>query len=179
MSCRLSLFGPPALLDHEGRPVPVPVKTFALAAYLILAGGNAPVSRTALRQFFWGGADAKTAAANLRKFLLRVRLRQREYGVELIQEERNHVRLARTAETDLGWFLKTVGGGGSADLASLCDVYRGDLVEGLVLEETEAREWLQVQRTKLRDVFTSAVASRLEAAAPDADKCCSALRHAG
>ncbi len=40
----------------------------------------------------------------------------------------------------------------------------------MVLEETEAREWLQVQRTKLRDVFISAVASRLEAAAPDADR---------
>ena len=74
MSCRLSLFGPPTLLDEQGRLIPVPAKTFALVAYiLLLASGGAPASRASLRQFLWENSDAKTAATNLRKFLLRIR----------------------------------------------------------------------------------------------------------
>ena len=89
MSCRLSLFGLAALLDdRKGKPVPVPAKTFALVAFLILSGGRAPASASAIRQFLWPNADAKTAATNLRKFLLRMRQRQERFGFELIRCER-------------------------------------------------------------------------------------------
>jgi tetratricopeptide (TPR) repeat protein len=52
----------------------------------------------------------------------------------------------------------------------LCDLYHGDLLEGFVWEEPEAREWLEVQRAKLRDAFVSAVSTWIEAAGPTTDK---------
>ncbi len=173
MSCRLSLFGPPALLNHEGGPVPVPQKTFALAAYLLLAGGGAPVTRASLRRFLWPGADSKTAAANLRKFLLRVRERQERFGFELIRCENNHVMLTASATVDLAAFLKAVASPKTADLVWLCDTYRGDLLSGMEWEEweeTESAEWLGAQRTRLRDAFAGVIASRIEPIEPSADR---------
>ncbi len=170
MSCRLSLFGPPALLNEAGRPIPVPAKTFALVAYIILSGGGAPVSRGSLRRFLWPNSDAKTAAANLRKFLLRVRERQELYGFELIRCEHNHVELAASAVIDLAQFLKTISGPDTADLVSLCEIFRGDLLEGMEWEEAESNEWMALQRTKLCDLFVGVVASRLEPIEPTADR---------
>src|SRR5882672_8916904 len=79
MACRLTLFGPPRLLDDQGMLIPVPAKTFALIAYLLLANGGGPAGRGSLRQFLWENSDAKTAATNLRKFLLRIRQRQEAF----------------------------------------------------------------------------------------------------
>ncbi len=162
MSCRLSLFGLATLLDRKGRPVPVPAKTFALAAFLILSGGREPAKRSAIRQFLWPNADPKTAAANLRKFLARVRERQERYGFELIRCERGHVEVVESACIDLDRFLKIVAARAAGDLLALCEIYRGDLLEGLGGEEIESGDWIEVQRTKLRDSFISTVAGLLE-----------------
>ena len=169
MPCNLSLLGPPRLLDDRGDPIVVPSKTFALAAYLLLAGGGAPTSRVSIRQFLWGNSDTKTAAANLRKFLLRIRDRQREYGFELIHEERNHVRISSTARIDLAEFLAATASPAPVDLSYFSDLYGGELLEGLHLEEAETREWLQVQRSKLRDVFVGTVSSRLDSPTSEDD----------
>jgi len=169
MSCRLTLFGPPRLLDDQGRLVPVPSKTFALVAYLLLTGGGGPSGRGNLRHFLWENADPKTAATNLRKFLQRLRERQERFGVELIDSERSHVSLAPSASIDLADFLRIVSGRAPNELVALCRIYRGDLLDGLESEESESREWLQVQRTKLREAFVAAVASRLEGKDRDAD----------
>ncbi len=165
MSCRLSLFGPPTLLDRRGRPIPVPAKMFALAVFLILSSGGGPAKRTSIRQFLWPSADAKTAAANLRKFLARVRERQEEFGFELIHCERNHVELSPSADIDLDFFLKTVAARCADDLLAICDIYRGDLLEGMAWQELELSEWIEVQRTKLRDTFVGVVSHQLESRA--------------
>jgi DNA-binding SARP family transcriptional activator/TolB-like protein/Tfp pilus assembly protein PilF len=170
MACRLKLLGPPQLLDDQGRLIPIPVKAFALVAYILLTSGGAPVSRASLRQFLWENPDTKTAATNLRKFLLRIRQRQKQFGFELVREERDHVRVALSVEIDLARFLQIGTIQSPADLAALCDVYRGELLEGLELEEADSREWLEVQRTKLRDAFVSAVSNWMEAADPNTDK---------
>ncbi len=162
MSCRLSLFGPPTLLDRRGRPVPAPAKTFALAVFLILSSSRAPAKRVSIRQFLWPSADPKTAAANLRKFLARVLERQQRFGFELIRCERGHVALAASAEIDLDLFLKTIAARNPEDLLALCEIYRGDLLEGMAWQELESSEWMEVQRTKLRDTFVGAVSRQLE-----------------
>jgi len=168
MSCRLTLFGPPRLLNDEGRLVPIPAKTFALVAYLLLNGGG-PLGRGRLRQFLWENADTKTAAANLRKFLQRLRERQERFGFGLINSERSHVSLAPLANIDLANFLRIVSTQAPNELLSLCRIYRGDLLEGLESEDSDSREWLQVQRTKLREMFVTTVAMRLEGKDRDAD----------
>ena len=150
--------------------MPVPAKTFALAAFLILSGGHAPAKRASIRQFLWPSADAKTAAANLRKFLARVLERQERFGFELIHCERGHVELVESARIDLARFLNTVTAREPADLLELCELYRGDLLEGLGGEESESSEWMELQRTRLRDAFIGAVTSGLEPADRDTDR---------
>lgn len=161
MLCRLSLFGLATLLDGKGRPVPVPAKTFALTAFLILSGDRKPATRSAIRQFLWPSADQKTAAANLRKFLARVRERQERFGIELIRCERGYVELVESARIDLDRFLKIVTTSEPADILTVCEIYRGDLLEGMGGEDVELGEWMEVQRTKLRDAFASTIARLL------------------
>lgn len=170
MVCRLALFGPPRLLDENGGLIPVPAKTYALVAYLVLGGRGGPVARASLRQFLWETSDSKAAATNLRKFLSRILERQEKYGFEIVRSRRDHVELAASSVSiDLVEFLRLVSERSPADLAALCDLYCGDLLEGLEWEDTEPREWLQVQRETLRDAFIGSVASRLETAGADAD----------
>jgi DNA-binding SARP family transcriptional activator/tetratricopeptide (TPR) repeat protein len=171
MVCRLSLFGPPRLLDDQGRLISVPVKTYALVAYLLLASCGGPATRASLRQFLWEDGDAKTAATNLRKFLSRLLERQAECGCELILSRRDHVELAtESIRVDLAEFLRIVGQRLPADLTALCDLYRGDLLQGCEFEGTDVQFWLNLQRGRLRDTFIAAVAGRLEPLDADADK---------
>jgi DNA-binding SARP family transcriptional activator/tetratricopeptide (TPR) repeat protein len=172
MSCRLTLLGPPQLLDEQGRLIPIPAKAFALAAYILLTSGGTPTSRAALRQFLWENSDTKTAATNLRKFLLRIRQAQKQFGFELIHEDRDHVRLAKSVEIDLAEFQKNTGMLDPNDLAKLCDLYRGELLEGCAWDEPDVREWLEVQRARLKDSFVSVVSDWLEAPVPSADRMC-------
>lgn len=164
MSCRLSLFGPPLVLDNQGKPAALPAKTFALVAYILLSGGGAPTSRPVLRQFLWGNSDAKTSATNLRKFLTRVRTHQDKAGITLIRAEQGHVEVATDcARIDLVRFLEIVSAPASpSELVEICDIYRGDLLEGFAWEETDFHTWLQLQRTKLRDAFITAIVDRIE-----------------
>lgn len=177
MGCRLSLFGPPRLLDDQGRLISVPAKTYALIAHLVLTGGGAPVARASLRRFLWEDSDSKAAAANLRKFLSRIIERQEASGFELIHSKRDHVELAKSMQIDLAEFLRIVADRSSADLVALCDLYRGELLEGFETENSDLTNWLEVERTKLRDAFINAVAERIEPIEPQADKV--ALRIAG
>jgi len=169
MAWRLSLFGSPQLLDADGRLLALPAKTYALIARLIISGRGDPVTRASLRQFLWEDSDAKTAAANMRKFLSRVVERQEEAGFALINSRRDHVELAAdNVQVDLLDFLRLVAPNATPNLGELCDLYRGDLLEGLEWEGEEAQEWLRLQRDKLRDAFVAAVARRLEPGDPAA-----------
>jgi DNA-binding SARP family transcriptional activator/TolB-like protein len=170
MACQLSLFGAPRLLDDQGSLISVPAKTFVLVAYLLLGSRGGVATRSSLRQFLWDAPDSKAAAANLRKFLARIAERQAVGGFELIRNHRGHVELADSVGIDLLEFFNLVSAPASADLAKLCDLYCGDLLDGLELGEPECREWVDSQRIKLRDAFVSAVASRLEATQPGSDK---------
>jgi DNA-binding SARP family transcriptional activator/tetratricopeptide (TPR) repeat protein len=171
MVCRLSLLGPPRLLDEKGRLISVPAKTYALVAYLLLNGRGGPASRASLRQFLWEDSDAKTAATNLRKFLSRLIERQDECGCEMIKSRRDHVELATgSVQVDLAEFLKIVECPRSADLVALCDLYRGDLLDGCEFEGGDVQDWLNLQRGNLREAFVSVIAGRLEPLDPGTDK---------
>lgn len=170
MSCRLTLFGPPRLLDAQGKAISIPAKAFGLAAYLILEAGGGAIGRASLRQVLWPNSDQKTAATNLRKFLLRVRERQEEFGFELIRSIRNHVELSPAIDVDLLDFQRIVAARDARTLVKLCELYRGELLQGLDWEDAEWGEWLQPQREKLRDIFITAVAAMLEAPADDTDR---------
>lgn len=161
MTCRVTLFGAPRLLDSQGRPVPVPTKVFALVGYLLVSEGGGPATRGAVRQFLLGNSEPKIAAANLRKFLQRLRLLQERRKFELIRSDWNHVELAPSAEIDLVRFREATSTEVAGDVITVCDIYRGDFLDGIELEEADARDWLRLQRTRLRDRFVSFAGARL------------------
>jgi DNA-binding SARP family transcriptional activator/TolB-like protein len=171
MAWRLSLFGPPRLLDDQGRMISVPAKTYALIAYLVLANRCEPATRASLRQFLWEDSESKAAATNMRKFLSRLLERQAQCGFELIRSRRDHVELITSSvEIDLSAFLQAVSARRSADLVTLCNLYRGDLLEGMGWEKAESSEWIAMQQIKLRDSFIGAMTSQLEPIEADTDR---------
>lgn len=107
---------------------------------------------------------------NLRKFLLRVRERQAEAGVEVITGDRNHTALADDLSVDVARFQELVSRKTGIDVAELCDVYRGDLLEGFDSDDAEFSSWLRTQRASLREAFIGAVASCFEPLEADSDK---------
>lgn len=171
MMCRLSLLGQPRLLDDQGKLISVPAKTYALVAYLVLTSRGDPAARATLRQFLWEESDRRTAATNLRKFLSRIVERQEQHGFELIRNRRDHVELAMSStQIDVAEFVRMATQGTPTDLGALCDLYRGELLEGIEWEGTESQSWLQVQRANLRDMFASAVVGQLEPFDPGANR---------
>jgi DNA-binding SARP family transcriptional activator/tetratricopeptide (TPR) repeat protein len=161
MTCRVSLFGAPRLQDGQGRPVPVSAKLFVLVGYLLLNENGAAATRAAVRQFLWGNSEPKIAAANLRKFLQRQRQLQERRKFELISFDWNHVELARSAEIDLVRFREATSTEAAGDIIRVCDIYRGDFLDGIELDDADARDWLRLQRTRLRDLFVSFTGARL------------------
>ena len=71
-------------------------------------------------------------------------------------------------EIDLAHFQQIVAAQVPDDLVALCDLYRGELLEGS-WEEAEFGEWLESAH-EARDAFVSAVANWLEPTRPDADR---------
>ena len=65
MDCTLSLLGPPRLLDDQGQLIPVPAKTYALVAYLVLANGGTPATRSAVRRFLWENSEPHLVKAEV------------------------------------------------------------------------------------------------------------------
>jgi DNA-binding SARP family transcriptional activator/tetratricopeptide (TPR) repeat protein len=158
----LCLFGRPRLVSPAGDILPIPEKTFALAAYLLLAQSRTPVSRASLRAFLWETAEPKTAAANLRKLLARIRDQQQRFSFELIRTERDRVSLCtETLNIDLVRLMRLVDEPISSDLVELCSLYSGDLLEG-VLGGQDFSGWMEVQRTTMRDLFARTVAHHLD-----------------
>src|SRR5688500_2832951 len=170
MTVRLLLLGPPRLLDSEGKTVAIPEKAYALAAFLLLGCQGGYATRAQVRQFLWENADSRTGFANLRKLLARLRIRQEGAGFELVRINRGHVEWTPTVDSDVTRFQQLAAPELPCDLVELCDLYRGDLLEGVDFAETELRDWVQVQRTSLRSAWVAAVTARLEPVATAADR---------
>ena len=169
MRCKITLLGAPRLLDEDEETVPVPGKAFILFAYLLLNGRKARVDRVSVRQLLWPAAEAATAAANLRQLLARIRERETDLGVELIHSRSGQLELnCHDLDIDLAHFLALLRQP-EVDIAELCGTYTGSLLEQVESEEAEIRDWLDVERTKLRSAFIAAIAARIEPADAGAD----------
>jgi DNA-binding SARP family transcriptional activator/TolB-like protein len=169
MACRLHLFGSARLTDAGGRSILLPAKAFALVARLLLDPSGATSSRAKMAEFLWEGAEAQRAATNLRQLVARVREKQADYGFRLFGGARTQVALELLDVTiDLQEF-QTLCRAESADLAKLCDLYAGELLEAFDWDKPDFREWLHVQRATLRNCFITAVTQRIAASATPLD----------
>ena len=162
----LSLFGGPRLVGGPARQVvPFPSKAFALLAYLILSAEDNIAARGTIAHFLWEDSDQGKASNNLRQLLTRLRERQAVLGIKLLSIEGAHVRLERRKiDVDLCRFLSLVGGGEPPNIAELCRLYKGDLLDDACDNAPELESWIRVQRAHLRSRFIETVLGRIERA---------------
>jgi len=116
--------------------------------------------RTPGAALLWGDIGEPQARAALRHTLFT--LRKALADTTALRIEGETVGLDRDAvETDVHDFEQCVARGGLVDLERAVALYRGDVLEGLVLEEPSFEEWLIAERLRLRELALDAFARLL------------------
>jgi len=144
----LRLLGP-VQAERDGQPVPGlgSGKGLALLGYLVVHGG--PVSREYLADLFWRDKPEERGRANLSWTLHK--LSSRLPGC--LETSRHTVRFRRTEACwlDLDAFEGLTAGADAASLAEAVELYRGEFLEGLSLDDCADFElWLVGERERWR-----------------------------
>ncbi len=129
-------------------------KVRALLAYLAVEFAHEH-PRTHLATLLWGDWDEKSAKANLRKSLFRLRKALGSSAENCLTITRTSVQFhAESAEIDLYKFTQLSQSDDLADLSRAVDLYGGDLLAGLEIWDAPTfNEWLTVQREQLHQQF--------------------------
>ena len=143
----------------------LPARAYVLAAYILTAGRDLEVTRAQLAGILW--PDALDASANLRQLLSRVSAAQSQAGIDLFRIGRSAVALnLDDVSVDLAAFQASLRDLNWANCQEVLENYRGDLLEGIVVRESDLAAWLDMQRGRVREAFVTAYAGLLDA--PDA-----------
>jgi DNA-binding SARP family transcriptional activator len=137
-------------------------KAQALLAYLAHRPGQHH-SREKLATLLWGDAPAERARHSLRQALLALRQDLGQEGaVSALIEEAQTVTLNPLAvEVDVSAFERLVAEGTPTTLEQAMALYRGDLLEGLGVQEAPFEEWLLSERERLRELAQEGLARLL------------------
>src|SRR5918995_6398716 len=132
----------------DGCAVSLPTrKAQALLAYLALPPGR-PHLREKLAALLWGGIREASARASLRQALFSIR---KAIGDALVIEARTVALAPGAVDVDADAFVRAVANGAADSLARAAELYRGDLLAGLVVDEGPWEEWLLGERERLRE----------------------------
>ena len=154
----------------SGRPLIIRrKKAEALLAYLALAPGQ-PRTRDALATLLWSGVGDEQARHSLRQSLFALR-RAIAFDPFVVDGERVGLREG-AACVDTAAFERAVAAGTREALREAGALYRGELLEGVRLDEAPFDDWLAAERHRLRELAVSALdkllAMDLQAGAQDA-----------
>jgi DNA-binding SARP family transcriptional activator/predicted ATPase len=142
-------------------PLTLPTrKSRALLAFLALPPGRSH-PRERLASLLWGGMREPQARRGLRQSLFTLR---KAVGVEppALLVDGQTVALSPTAvDVDVVEFEHQVAEGTPAALERAAALYRGDLLEGLALQEAPFEEWLLAERERLHELALEALAKLL------------------
>jgi DNA-binding SARP family transcriptional activator len=143
----------------DGTAVSLPTrKSQALLAYLALTPGQAH-PRDKLAALLWGGIREGSARASLRQALFAIR---KAAGDGVLRAEGATVTLApEAAEVDADVLARAVATGSPESLARAADLYKGDLLAGLVVDEAPWEEWVLGERERLRELALEGLAKLL------------------
>lgn len=146
---RLRILGSFELHDGAGTPIRLPTrKAEALLAYLALASGRAP-ARDTLTALLWGDASEQNARASLRQTLS---LLGKALGNNAIEAQGRSISLAEGAlEIDAVELDRCSTGAAPEAMQRAAELYRGDLLAGLAINEIAFEDWLLPERERLRD----------------------------
>ncbi len=123
-------------------------KARALLAYLAVENGR-PVTRERLATLLWGGTRDERARHNVRQALSKIR--QTCGSIVLSDGETVEIDNAACA-IDVVEFERLAKSDDPEALSSCLDLYRGELIDGLLPSEPEFEEWLRDARERLRGI---------------------------
>jgi DNA-binding SARP family transcriptional activator len=160
---RIALFGGLDARLPTGRVIGLTSrKAQALLADLAHGPGQQH-TREKLATLLWGDAPAERARHSLRQALRALRKDLGQHGsVSLLIEEGQAVALNPVAaDVDVSTFERLVGEGTPTALEEAMTLYRGDLLEGLGVQEAPFEEWLLSERERLRELAQEGLARLL------------------
>ncbi len=137
-------------------------KSKALFAYLTL-NPNRAHSREKLAELLWCEASEQRARANLRQTLTRVRQAIPGQFTESLQSRNGSISLDSSEfMTDTASFFNAYQEGTITSLEQAASLFRGDLLEGLMIDEPGFEGWLRDERETLRGQAVSCFDSLLD-----------------
>jgi adenylate cyclase len=157
----LTLFGGFQGRLGDGAALTLPTrKAQALLAFLALPAGR-PHPREKLASMLWGGVGEPQARGGLRQALFTLRKAVPAEPPALLIDG-GTVALDPTAvDVDVVEFESAMTEDTPAALARAVSLYRGDLLEGLALDEPWFESWLVAERERLRELALAALAKLL------------------
>jgi len=146
-----------------GAPLAFPTrKAQALLSYLVMPAGE-PHSRDKLASLLWGSTVETTARTSLRQTLYSLRRILRRAEGEPLHADGNLISVdPGTVSLDVLEFERCVQEGTPQALAEAVTLYRGDLLEGLTVQEPPFEDWLRGERERLHEMALGALARLLD-----------------
>lgn len=155
-------------LRLDGRAIDLPGRRErALLAYLAMPPGE-PRSRDKLAGMLWSERGEKQARDSLKQAVLKLRKTLDGARPEPLPADREFVTLDPAAvSVDTAEFERLIGEGTPDAIARATNLYRGDLLDGLDVNDPAFEEWLLMERQRFRDLAREALAGLLDSRMSD------------
>lgn len=176
---RLRLFGGLALEAAGGRSLRLPTRKSALLLAALALVGDKGLRRDALAELLWPDRSEPQARSSLRQALTAIRHLLEEGGGDLhLEGEADLVWLAGPAEqVDARAFDRLADSAAVDDQARACDLFTGDLMEGIVLDPPADRWFGGYAAAFQRRALALVEALSRKAGQGEAAQACEALAH--
>ena len=136
-------------------------KAQALLAYLAVETGNVHL-RDKLAALLWGDSSDQHARQSLRQTIRALKQGLARGGVEVLRMGGETVAVNRAElDVDVDALKRLVSEGTPEALARAAELYKGDFLEGLGVQEPRFEEWLITERERLRELALGALAKLL------------------
>ena len=176
---RLKLFGGLALEAADGRPLRLPTRKSALLLAALALVGDKGLRRDALAELLWPDRSEPQARSSLRQALTAIRHLLEDGGGDLhLEGEADMVRLTGAGEqVDARAFDRLADSASADDQARACDLFTGDLMEGIALDAPADRWFGGYAAAFQRRALALVEALSRKAAHGEAARACEALAH--
>src|SRR5688572_18172263 len=160
---QLRLLGGFEVRDSGGKPVAFArKKAEAVLAYLALRPGAAR-RRDEIASLLWGDAPGERARHSLRQVLVSLRQTLAQAESQPLREQADSVALDPAAlDVDVSSFERLLAEGTPAALAEASQLYRGELLAGIGVQEPAFEDWLLSERERMREQAIQALSRLLE-----------------
>jgi TolB-like protein/Tfp pilus assembly protein PilF len=149
-------YGSDATISLTGR------KTQALLAYLALPPGE-PRAREKLTALLWSDRGEEQARSSLRQALSELRKALGDADPQPLIAGRDAVSLdADAVDVDAVAFERLIGEATPEALAQAVEIYQGELLDGLGVDDPAFEEWLRAERQRLHERAREAMTHRLD-----------------